>query len=84
MAGFFKEIKVNTPGEIIYLPVKLAVTEEGRVFLEVHRDAYNKNTKLQNTARQLIEKQNISDKVDWNKVESVIKQKAGLAIDVTL
>jgi len=84
MAGFFREVRVNMPGEIIYLPVKVAVTEEGRVFLEVHRDAYNKNAGLQDVAKQLIEKHNISDKVDWNKVESVIKQKAGLAIDVTL
>jgi lipoprotein-anchoring transpeptidase ErfK/SrfK len=84
MAVLFKEVKVNTPGEIIYLPVKLAVTEEGRVFLEVHRDAYNKNAGLQEVARQLIEKHNISDKVDWNKVKTVIRQKAGLAVDVTL
>ena len=84
MAGFFKEVRINTPGEIIYLPVKLAVTEEGRVFLEVHRDAYNKKAELQEVAKQLIEKHNISDRVDWNKVESVIKQKAGLAEDVTL
>jgi L,D-transpeptidase ErfK/SrfK len=84
MAGFFKEVRVNMPGEIIYLPVKLAVTEEGRVFLEVHRDAYNRKAELQEVAKQLIEKHNISNKVDWNKVESVIKHKAGLAEDVTL
>jgi L,D-transpeptidase ErfK/SrfK len=84
MAGLFKEVRVNTPGEIIYLPVKLAVTEEGRVFLEVHRDAYNRKAELQEVAKQLIEKHNISNKVDWNKVESVIKHKAGLAEDVTL
>lgn len=84
MVGFFKEIKVNTPGEIIYRPVKLAVTENGRIFMEVHRDAYGTGTELDATAKRLIEKQRLSNRVDWDKVEAVIKLKAGIAEDVTL
>lgn len=84
MEEFFKEIKVNTPGEIIYRPVKLAVTEEGRIFMEVHQDAYGKKTGLDTMAKQLIEKQNLSERVDWNKVQSVIRDKAGIAEDVSL
>jgi len=84
MEGFFKEIKVNTPGEIIYRPVKLAVTESGRIFMEVHQDAYGTGTGLDATAKKLIEKQNLADRVDWEKVEAVIKEKAGIAEDVTL
>ncbi len=84
MKDFFNEVRVNTPGEIIYQPVKLAVTEEGRVFLEVHHDAYGRGVELQELARQLIEKRNIVDLVDWNKVESVVRRKEGLAEDVSL
>lgn len=84
MEEFFKEIKVNTPGEIIYHPVKLAVTEEGRIFMEVHHDAYGKKSGLDTMAKQLIEKQKLSERVDWNKVESVIRDKAGIAEDVSL
>jgi lipoprotein-anchoring transpeptidase ErfK/SrfK len=84
MDVFFKEVRVNTMGEIIYHPVKLAITEEGRVFLEVHRDVYGKSAGLPEMAQQLIEKHNISNRVDWNKVESVIRRKAGLAEDITL
>ncbi len=83
MERLFREIRINTPGEIIYQPVKLAVTEQGRVFLEVHRDVYGKNTGLQETAKQLIEKYNISDRVDWNKVELVVKRRAGLAEEIS-
>jgi len=84
MEEFFKEIKVNTPGEIIYKPVKLAVTEEGRVFLEVHRDVYSKSSGLAMEARRLIEKQNLSQQVDWKKVESIVRLKSGIAVDITL
>jgi L,D-transpeptidase ErfK/SrfK len=84
MEEFFKKIRINTPGEIIYRPVKLAITDHGRVFLEVHRDAYGKSAGLHAMAKQMIEKRNLSNRVDWNKVESVIKFKAGLAEDVTL
>lgn len=84
MEEFFKKVRVNTLGEIIYQPVKLAVTENGRVFLEVHRDAYSKNAGLNVMAKQMIKRQNLSNRVDWSKVDSVIRQKAGLAEDITL
>ena len=83
MESFFKEVKVNTPGEIIYRPVKLAVTEQGRVFLEVHHDVYGKSTNLQEMAKAMIEEQHIANRVDWNKVEGVLKRKAGLAEEVS-
>lgn len=84
MEEFFKEIQINTPGEIIYRPVKLAVTMEGRIFLEVHRDFYGLAPQLGDRAKQMIEKNKLSDRVDWKKVESVIKQKEGIAKDITL
>jgi lipoprotein-anchoring transpeptidase ErfK/SrfK len=85
MEGFFKEVAVNTPGEIIYKPVKLAITEEGRVFLEVHRDVYGKSTGgLGKEARRLIEKQNLSKRVDWQKIESIVRHTSGIAEDISL
>lgn len=84
MEEFFKEVKVNTPGEIIYRPVKLAVTEEGRVFLEVHHDVYSKSSGLAAEARKLVEKNRLSSRIDWKKFESVVKQRLGIAQDITL
>jgi lipoprotein-anchoring transpeptidase ErfK/SrfK len=84
MKELFEEIRINTPGEIIYQPVKLAVTEEGRVFLEVHQDAYGRKAELEELARKLIEKRNIEDQVDWDKVRSVVRRREGLAEDVSL
>ena len=84
MEEFFKEVRVNTPGEIIYRPVKLTVTEAGRVFLEVHHDVYSKSIGLTVEARNLVEKNRLSDRIDWKKFESVIKQKTGVAEDITM
>ncbi len=84
MEHFFPQIKVNTKGEIIYKPVKLAVTEDGRIFLEVHHDTYNKSTNLVAEARQMVEKQKLTGLVDWVKFKSVVNQKSGVAEDITL
>ena len=84
MEKFFKELRINTRGEIIYHPVKLAITEDGRIFLEVHHDAYGKSAGLHAEARQMIEKRNISKRVDWDKVKTVIAREAGFAEDITL
>jgi len=84
MEEFFKVVKVNTPGEIIYRPVKLAVTEEGRVFLEVHQDVYSKSGGLAAEARKLVEKNQLSGRIDWSKFDSVVKQKHGIAEDITM
>ena len=84
MEGFFPQIKVNTRGEIIYKPVKLAVTENGRVYLEVHHDIYNKRANLVAEARRMVEKQNLSEQVDWDKFKAVVKRKSGIAEDITL
>ncbi|NTW81178.1 MAG: L,D-transpeptidase family protein [Geobacteraceae bacterium] len=84
MESFFPKVKVNTRGEIIYKPVKLAVTEDGRIFLEVHHDAYKKSTNLVAEARQMVEKQKLTELIDWEKFKSVVNLKNGVAEDITL
>ncbi|MDR3579745.1 MAG: L,D-transpeptidase family protein [Oryzomonas sp.] len=84
MESFFKQIAVNTPGEIIYKPVKVTVGEAGRVFLEVHRDVYDKKINLATEARNLIEKRKLSDKVDWRKIKDIVKRQDGTIEDITL
>lgn len=83
MEEFYPQIKVNTRGEIVYKPVKLAITN-GRVYLEVHNDVYKRSSGLVEEARQLVEKQNLSGVVNWEKLKSVVKQKRGIAEDISL
>lgn len=84
MEELFNEVKINTLGEIIYNPVKLAVTDSGKIFLEVHNDIYNKGTNVAEEARRMIDQQNLTDRVDWKKVEALTKQKTGVAEDITM
>ena len=84
MEEFFPQIRVNTRGEIIYKPVKLAVTENGRIFLEVHPDVYKKSPSLVAEARKMVEKLQLSEMVDWGKFNSVVKLKSGVAEDISL
>jgi L,D-transpeptidase ErfK/SrfK len=81
--GFFNLVERGTKGEIIYQTVSVAVTEEGRVFLQVDRDIYRMVKSLGEEAREQIEKRGLSDKVDWTKVEGVVKTKSGIAEDVS-
>ena len=84
MKEFYPQIKVNTRGEIVYKPVKLAVTDDGRVYLEVHNDIYKKSGGLVDEARKLVEKQRLSALVDWEKFKTVVQQKRGIAEDISL
>jgi len=84
MEELFNEVKVNTEGEIIYNPVKLAVTDSGKIFLEVHNDIYKKGTNIAEEAKRMIDQQNLADRVDWKKVEAITKQKNGVAEDITM
>lgn len=81
---FFQEVAINTPGEILYIPVKVALSEEGRVFIEVHRDGYKKIKSLNDEARGLLEKLGVSHRIDWARVEGILKEKSGIAEDITL
>lgn len=83
MEELFKLVKPNTAGEIIYKPVKLAVTEDGRILLEAHNDIYNKTKGLTTEAQALIRAQKLGSRVDWEKVKRVISRKAGVAEEIT-
>lgn len=83
MENFFKEVEINTQGEIIYKPVKVAVSDEGKIFLEVHRDIYGKIKDPKAETKKLIEQKNVLDKIDWQKVEIVLTEKLGIAEDIT-
>jgi L,D-transpeptidase ErfK/SrfK len=83
MEKFFYEIEINTPGELIYMPVKVAVSDEGKIFLEVHRDIYGKFKDIRDLVKKIIEERSLSDKVDWQKIDLVLKEKHGVAEEVT-
>lgn len=84
MEEIFPEIPVNANGEIVYQPVKLAFSDDGRVFIEVHGDIYNRFKKLDEVAKLLIKKNKAEQRVDWDKVRTLLRKKSGIPEDVTL
>lgn len=80
----FPDIRVNTGGEIIYQPVKVALSDDGRVFLEVHGDVYRRIKNLEDEAKGQLNRYNAENKVDWDKVRSSLRRKSGIPEDVTL
>jgi len=83
MEELFKLVKVQSSGEIIYRPIKLAITEDGRILLEAHGDIYNKSKGLATEAKNLIRARKLDDKVDWDKVKKVISHRTGVAEEIT-
>jgi L,D-transpeptidase ErfK/SrfK len=84
IAQLFPQLEVGTPVKIIYRPLKLAVTPEGRVFLEAHPDVYHL---MQEPAldylRDLAEHYQLGDRLDWDKVPAILKAREGIAWEIT-
>lgn len=84
MELLFKSVSVPMPGEIIYQPVKVEVTQDGRVFLEVNNDSYEKITDMSAEVRKAIIRHHAENMVSWQQVDRVAKEKSGIAEEVTL
>jgi L,D-transpeptidase ErfK/SrfK len=81
---FYNEVDVGTQGELVYEPVKVAVTEEGKVFLEVDPDVYGKVKNLKDEAIDRINGSSVAADADWVKVRKIIHEQSGNAEDITL
>jgi L,D-transpeptidase ErfK/SrfK len=75
-------VKVGTPVEIIYEPVKIGF-KEGHIFIEVHPDLYNVITDLFiYTARKLFISQ-LWDEVDMDLLNKALEEHKGIPVDIT-
>ncbi|HSW62663.1 MAG TPA: L,D-transpeptidase family protein [Dissulfurispiraceae bacterium] len=84
MAKLFPEVRRNTPGEIIYMPVKVFLAENDRVFVEINDDAYGRLKNIRYETVKKLQDASVAGRVDWQKIERLLKEKTGIAEDVTL
>lgn len=85
MEQLFPAVEPRTSGIIIYQPVKLAVSPNGRVFLEVNRDIYDRyKGNLESEVRKLISRRRVEEKVDWNKIGALLKKMSGIPEEITI
>ena len=81
---FYDEIGIGTAGELVYEPVKAAVTGEGRVFLQVDPDVYRKTGKPLDVVIDRMNDLQVAARVDWAKIRRTVQEQSGIAEDVTL
>jgi L,D-transpeptidase ErfK/SrfK len=82
VAELFDQVEVGTPARLIYQPALLAVVEDGRILLEVHRDIYNKGIDPAQTVRDMAQANDLSHDMNWPAVDAVIAAQDGLAREV--
>jgi L,D-transpeptidase ErfK/SrfK len=83
ISKLFPQVTVGTPVKIIYRPIKLAVTPEGRIYLEAHADIYQKKIKPLEYVQELAQHYQLNDRIDWDKVPAILKAREGIAQEVT-
>lgn len=81
--SLFMQIAIGTSGSIVYAPL-LLVESDGRIFLEVHQDIYNKGDVSIKELEQLAQDRMLSNRVDWARASDVLEQHEGVARDITL
>lgn len=84
VADLFDRVRVGDAGRVVYHPALLAGLPDGRVFVEVHRDAYRKSGDPIDALRALAAERGIDARIDWLRVEEAVAARDGVARDVTL
>ena len=84
IAALFPLISDEQDGEIVYAPVLLARLDDGRIFLEVHRDIYKQGGDPLKRVQNLAADARIDGEIDWQRVQEVVQRKEGVAREVGL
>ncbi|MDD2901635.1 MAG: L,D-transpeptidase [Syntrophales bacterium] len=83
IAKLFPQVALGTPVKIIYRPVKMALTPQGRIFLEAHPNVYRKEMDYMDVVMDLAEKNHLVGRINWKLVPKILKAKEGIAQDIT-
>jgi L,D-transpeptidase ErfK/SrfK len=79
----FPQVEVGAPVKIIYRPIKLALTPQGRIYLEAIPNIYGWELHSLEWVQDMAEYYNLTDRIDWDKVKPILKARSGLAQDIT-
>jgi L,D-transpeptidase ErfK/SrfK len=83
IAQLYPQIDVGAPVKIIYQPVKMALTRRGRIYLEAHPNIYDVKMDYLDYVKKLAKSYQLESRIDWRKVDTILKIKEGLAKDIT-
>lgn len=83
IAQLFPKVEVGTPVKIIYRPVKMALTPQGRIYLEAHANIYRLDPDYLAMVEELARRYRLEGRIDWEKVPDILKAREGFAQDIT-
>ena len=84
VAALFDAVSVDTPGKIIYAPVLLAQLDDGRIFVEVNPDIYDRESDPIADLEALADSRDLGKMIDWRQVRETVERRDGLAREVTV
>jgi L,D-transpeptidase ErfK/SrfK len=83
IADLFARVSIGTSGTIIYAPVLLAQVTGDQIYLEVHRDVYKRGGEPLAVVQRLSVLWGLGPRLDWQRVEEVVRLKDGVAREVS-
>jgi L,D-transpeptidase ErfK/SrfK len=81
IAGLFDDVSRGTPGILVYRRLMIA-NAAGKIYLEVHRDAYKKETDVRPQFEELLKTFNPEFRVDRERATSIIRKQDGTAREI--
>jgi L,D-transpeptidase ErfK/SrfK len=82
IARFFDIVRVGSPGELTYQPVKIGM-QHGRVYIEAHTDIYNFVPDLWGEAQKVVQNSGWAPLVDPLLLTKALRDQSGIPVDVT-
>ncbi|MGH7812904.1 MAG: L,D-transpeptidase family protein [Candidatus Binataceae bacterium] len=73
----FHRVKVGTPGEFVYQPIKFGWRGDA-LYVEVHADLYGRYAGLWSHAQKMVDELGVGGDVDPQKLEKAIEEKTGV------
>jgi L,D-transpeptidase ErfK/SrfK len=79
----YGRIKPGVPIAIVYEPLKMAITSDRKIFLEVHANTYQKPFSYWNHIQKLAQDNGLSSRINWSKVTRVLNERTGQAEEIS-
>jgi L,D-transpeptidase ErfK/SrfK len=68
---------------MIYRPVLLTRRPNNQIYLEVHRDVYQRESDPLSSIRRIAVSEGLGPQLDWQQIEAVVRLKDGVAREVS-
>jgi L,D-transpeptidase ErfK/SrfK len=82
IAVLFHEVRVGTPGDFVYEPVKMGV-RDGIKYVEVHPDVYGLRSDLLHEADTVLQRRGWQNDIDRGRLEKALREQSGLPVVIS-